>query len=82
MGVDRRHGDTYLYHVMMTKTSTPRVTGYMPTSGLMQIVFGYTRNVTKAEQVLDIIQCTQMLLLSFSFSFLLPEIIGWTARLV
>ena len=28
-----RHGDTYLYHIMSTKISPPRVTGYMPASG-------------------------------------------------
>ena len=32
MRVCHRHGDTYLYHVMSTKMSPPRVTGYMPAS--------------------------------------------------
>ena len=32
--VCHRHGDTYLYHIVGTKISPPRVTGYMPASGL------------------------------------------------
>ena len=30
MRVCHRHGDTNLYHIMSTKLSPPRVTGYMP----------------------------------------------------
>jgi hypothetical protein len=30
MGVGHRHGDTYLYHILVIKIRPPRVTGYMP----------------------------------------------------
>ena len=33
MGVGHQHGDTYLYHILVTKIRPPRVTGYMPPSG-------------------------------------------------
>ena len=33
MGVGHRHGDAYFYHILVTKISPPRVTGYMLPSG-------------------------------------------------